>query len=639
MTGADTAWRRRRRMGWRAALGAAALLLLAGCATPVQVQRRDPRDVQRELTSTVISTGELSGPTQVVLHRQDLSALFDRDPEAAIAILHRTVTAGQADADALFALAEMSFQHAEQTGRQPYYLAASVYAFVYLFPADPARRPDPFDPRLRAASDIYNRGLTSGFASPDRSRVRLRSGRFELPFGSIDITFDAASVRWGNLVLSDFTPADELHVIGLQNRYRRAGIGAPLAASATAPVQETGFRVAAVLKVPVTALLRIDLAAHDLAQGRLSGSIEVYPAFEPSVVEIRGQQVPLEADTTAALAYGLSNPKIWRSEFAGFLQGDFFARQPSQLVGVEPYRRGQIPVVFIHGTGSSAGRWGDMLNDLQADPVIREHFQFWVFFYSTGNPVPYSALQLRTAIEDAVRTLDPQGTDPALRNMVLVGHSQGGLLAKMLVIDSGSRVWDAFSSKPLDQMRVSPETRALLQRAVFVKPLPEVRRVIFIATPHRGSFVAGSWVGRLIGRLVTMPLNVANALAETAAGYPDELRVDPRATRFGSVWSMSPGNPGLQALAAIPVSPEVAAHSIIAVQGNGPVETGDDGVVTYRSAHLDGVASELVVRSGHSVQANPRAVAEVRRILLLHLAESCPQGCALALGRAAAPAQ
>nr|WP_283949875.1 alpha/beta fold hydrolase [Limobrevibacterium gyesilva] len=533
----------------------------------------------------------------------------------------------------------MSFQHAEQTGRQPYYLAASVYAFVYLFPADPARRPDPFDPRLRAASDIYNRGLTSGFASPDRSRVRLRSGRFELPFGSIDITFDAASVRWGNLVLSDFTPADELHVIGLQNRYRRAGIGAPLAASATAPVQETGFRVAAVLKVPVTALLRIDLAAHDLAQGRLSGSIEVYPAFEPSVVEIRGQQVPLEADTTAALAYGLSNPKIWRSEFAGFLQGDFFARQPSQLVGVEPYRRGQIPVVFIHGTGSSAGRWGDMLNDLQADPVIREHFQFWVFFYSTGNPVPYSALQLRTAIEDAVRTLDPQGTDPALRNMVLVGHSQGGLLAKMLVIDSGSRVWDAFSSKPLDQMRVSPETRALLQRAVFVKPLPEVRRVIFIATPHRGSFVAGSWVGRLIGRLVTMPLNVANALAETAAGYPDELRVDPRATRFGSVWSMSPGNPGLQALAAIPVSPEVAAHSIIAVQGNGPVETGDDGVVTYRSAHLDGVASELVVRSGHSVQANPRAVAEVRRILLLHLAESCPQGCALALGRAAAPAQ
>ncbi|MCW3477169.1 alpha/beta fold hydrolase [Rhodovastum sp. RN2-1] len=626
-------------MGWRAALGAAALLLLAGCATPVQVQRRDPRDVQRELTSTVISTGELSGPTQVVLHRQDLSALFDRDPEAAIAILHRTVTAGQADADALFALAEMSFQHAEQTGRQPYYLAASVYAFVYLFPADPARRPDPFDPRLRAASDIYNRGLTSGFASPDRSRVRLRSGRFELPFGSIDITFDAASVRWGNLVLSDFTPADELHVIGLQNRYRRAGIGAPLAASATAPVQETGFRVAAVLKVPVTALLRIDLAAHDLAQGRLSGSIEVYPAFEPSVVEIRGQQVPLEADTTAALAYGLSNPKIWRSEFAGFLQGDFFARQPSQLVGVEPYRRGQIPVVFIHGTGSSAGRWGDMLNDLQADPVIREHFQFWVFFYSTGNPVPYSALQLRTAIEDAVRTLDPQGTDPALRNMVLVGHSQGGLLAKMLVIDSGSRVWDAFSSKPLDQMRVSPETRALLQRAVFVKPLPEVRRVIFIATPHRGSFVAGSWVGRLIGRLVTMPLNVANALAETAAGYPDELRVDPRATRFGSVWSMSPGNPGLQALAAIPVSPEVAAHSIIAVQGNGPVETGDDGVVTYRSAHLDGVASELVVRSGHSVQANPRAVAEVRRILLLHLAESCPQGCALALGRAAAPAQ
>jgi hypothetical protein len=90
---------------------------------------------------------------------------------------------------------------------------------------------------------------------------------------------------------------------------------------------------------------------------------------------------------------------------------------------------------------------------------------------------------------------------------------------------------------------------------------------------------------------------------------------------------MTPSNPALQALAAIPISPNVTAHSIIAVQGNGPIETGSDGVVTYKSAHIDGVASELAVRSGHSVQSNPHTVAEVRRILLLHLAETCPHGC------------
>lgn len=179
---------------WRAALSATAglLLVLAACATPVQVEQIDPRVVQHELTSNVISTGELSEPIQIVLHRQDLTERFASDPEGAIASLHRSVTTGEPDPGALFALAEMSFRHAEDTSKQAYYLAAAVYAFASLFPDDPAQRPDGFDPRLRTACDLYNRGLTSSFASADRSRVLLRSGRFALPFGSIDVTYDVA---------------------------------------------------------------------------------------------------------------------------------------------------------------------------------------------------------------------------------------------------------------------------------------------------------------------------------------------------------------------------------------------------------------------------------------------------------------
>jgi pimeloyl-ACP methyl ester carboxylesterase len=594
---------------------------------PGQVERADPRDVQRELTSNAISTGDISEPTQIVLHRQDLTERFESDPEGAIARLHRTVTAGEADPDALFALSEMSFRHAEDTGNHAYYLAAAVYAFAFLFPDDPAQRPNGFDPRFRTASDLYNRSLTSGFASADRSRVLLRSGRYELPFGTIDVTFDPATARWGDLALSEFTPADELHITGLQNRYRQRGIGAPLATNATAAGNEKEFQVAPEVKVPVTALLRIDVSRQKLAQGHLRGNIDVYPAFEPSSVEIRGQSVPLEVDTSAAFAYGLSDPKIWRSEFAGFLSGDYFDKNRFPIDGLEPYRPGQIPVVFIHGTGSSSGRWADLVNDLQSDPVIRDHFQFWWFSYSTGNPTPFSALRLRTAIEDAVHELDPQGKDPMLRQIVLIGHSQGGLLAKMLVIDSGSRLWDAFSSQPLEELSVSPQTRDLLRRAVFVTPVPEVRRVIFIATPQHGSFVAGSTIGQFLGRLVSLPTDVVTALGETIGGNPDAALLAPGSAGFGGVWSMTPDNPALKAFAAIPVSPKVAAHSIIAVEGDGPVETGDDGVVTYQSAHIPEAKSELVVRSSHSVQSNPHTVAEVRRILLLHLAEACPQGC------------
>jgi hypothetical protein len=117
---------------WRVALSSVAglLLLLAGCATPIQVERIDPRDVQRQLTSNVISTAKISPDSQIVLQQRDLWQLYQADPEAAITLLHRTVAGGQAAPDILFALAEMSFRLAEKTAKQPNYLAATIYAFV-----------------------------------------------------------------------------------------------------------------------------------------------------------------------------------------------------------------------------------------------------------------------------------------------------------------------------------------------------------------------------------------------------------------------------------------------------------------------------------------------------------------------------
>ena len=629
-----------RTISWRHSVTCAAVLLmlfLAGCTTPVSVDRSDPRDVQRELTSNVISTNQLSGPTEIVLRREDLSDAFRRYPEAAIAALHGIAVAGPDNPDLLFALSELSFRHAEDSGKQSYYLAASVYAWAFLFPADPSLRPSAFDPRTRTATDLYNRGLTSAFASADRSRVELRSGTFDLPFGAIDIAFDTNSARWGDLALTAFVPADELHISGLQNRYRQRGIGAPLAAETAAPTANGGFQITPTVKVPMTALLRIDPTQAALAQGRLRGTLTLYSAFDPSSVQITGETVPLEVDTSAAFVYGLSDPKIWQSEFAGFLSGDYFDKDRSPIDGLEPYRPGQIPVIFIHGTGSSSGRWADLINDLQSDPAIREHFQFWTYSYSTGNPTAFSALRLRDAIDETLHAIDPQGKDPALKQIVLVGHSQGGLIAKYLVIDSGSKIWDAASTKPIDELNISPELRDLLRRATFVTPMPQVTRVIFIATPQRGSYVAGSTVGQLLGRLVTLPLTLATTLGEAVTGNQDALTMRPAGGGFGSVWSMTPSNPVLQAFAAIPVAPTVSAHSIIAVQGDGPVETGNDGVVTYKSAHIDEAKSELVVRSGHSVQANPHTVAEVRRILLLHLAQACLTGCPSAV-TATAPA-
>jgi pimeloyl-ACP methyl ester carboxylesterase len=610
--------------------GLLALLLAAGCATPVGVERSDPQSVHRELTGNVLSTGELSGFTQNVLRLGGMAESAEDDPEAALATLHEAVATGIAGQNAMFAYAELAFKHASEGGGRPYYLAAAVYAFAYLFPEGEGEPPSPFDPRYRWAVELYNLAVTKAFEAEGGAQVELTSGVYELPFGRLDVTFDQDRLVWGDLQLTEFAPAAELEVYGLRNRYRRPGLGAPLAAETSAIDPVKGFQVAARQRVPVTALLRIDDARRALAAGQISAALEIYTPIDPEETTIAGRRVPLEVEPTASLAYGLSNPDIWATELRGFLLGDLLQTAPTNLVELQPHQPGRFPVVFVHGTASSAGRWADMLNDLVSFPDIRDRFEFWFFSYETGNPIPYSALQLRQALERAVASLDPEGQDAALRDMVIIGHSQGGLLAKMTAIDTGSRLWDGLSNRPLDELRMQPETRELLQEALFLEPEPFIGRVVFIATPHRGSYLAEFSLGRFVAGLVRLPFNLLRAGGDVVTNNPDAFTFDPTRTRFGSVYGMTPGSPLITGLADIPVAPGIPAHSIVAVRGDGPVEEGSDGVVRYESAHIEGVESELIVRSGHSVQANPQTVLEVRRILLLHAEEACREkgiGC------------
>jgi pimeloyl-ACP methyl ester carboxylesterase len=608
-------------------------LLLATCAVPVTVERVDPRTVHRELTANVLTVGEESNASRIVLYRWDLTERFESDPEGALAQLHAVVVGGSAGRDELFTLAELSFLYAERTGKQEYYLAAAVYAYALLFPHGAADPLYPVDPRLRLAADLYNRGLTSAFASADRSVVELRGGTRALPFGELTVELDPKWLRWGDRRLVNFVPVAELEVRGLRERYRRPGIGAPLAAGTAPFTPDTKLRdfVGRATKVPVTALLRFDDPRPSLATGRITGALEIYDGNTTDVVEIDGQRVPLEVEPSAAFAYTLSESAIWDWELRGFLVGDLLkgfvvatklGEARAQLLFMQPYQRGRIPVVFVHGTASGPGRWADMLNSLENDPWLRTRFQYWFFYYDTGNPVTYSADVLRMSLRLIVDQLDPDGVDAALRQMVIIGHSQGGLLTKMTAIDSGTELWNTVSSRPLDELVLRESTREELRRTLFLKPLPFVRRIIFIATPHRGSYQAGSWVAQWVAGFASLPKGFMDSVGELVTGNAGAVVLSmgglPR-----SIQHMTPGNPFVQALASIPVAPGIAVNSIVAVSGNGPIAEDDDGVVKYTSAHLDAAESELVIHSGHSVQGHPLAIAEVRRILYRHGEDAC----------------
>ena len=177
-----------------------------------------------------------------------------------------------------------------------------------------------------------------------------------------------------------------------------------------------------------------------------------------------------------------------------------------------PTGQGHIPVVFVHGTASSPARWAEMFNELRNDRALWGHYQFWVFTYNTGNPVVYSAGILAEGLRKTVQELDPEGKDPALKKMIVIGHSQGGLLTKMTVIDTGKRFGTLVSTVPFEEVQASPEAKEILRRSVFFTPVPSVKRVVFLSTPHGGSFLSGGWIGRLTSKFISLPFRLADTM-------------------------------------------------------------------------------------------------------------------------------
>ena len=597
-------------------------LLSSGCATPIGVTRVDPRTAQYELTANALNTDRPSSFSSQQLLNRDLYEMFDENPKEALAKLHKGLEP-TGDEDRVFALAELSFLHAENSGDRSYYLAAAASAYAFLLPGKNGTPPRAIDPRARWAVDIYNRALARGFTSNDGDHVVLKGGQFALPFGALTITFDERDLIWAGFRLKDFVSAAELQVRGLRNRYRNPGVGAPLVASLE-PVESLASaqykRIPPRMKIPVSAFLRFDDARAAITSGKLTAKLELYNPDSARTVKINNVDVPIEYEITSALADTLEGSPVWDFEIAGFRAGDFklLGQKTIQdgLFIIGPHRFGHIPVVLVHGTASSPARWAEMVNEVGNDPKLFDRYELWLFMYNTGNPIAYSAMLLRDALSKTVAEIDPEGKDPGLKQMIVMGHSQGGLLTKMTAIDSGMRLWP-FKVPP-EELDVSAETKELVTHGLIIKPLPFVKRVIFVATPHRGSYQALGFLGGLASWLVNMPGRLAKLSVDVLTLQKQGVLLGGVAGIPTSIDNMNPNNFFIKNLASIPVADGVVAHSIIAVDSDGPLDEAGDGVVKYISAHIDGVASEKIVRSSHSVQGNPETIQEVKRILAEH---------------------
>jgi hypothetical protein len=227
---------------------------------------------------------------------------------------------------------------------------------------------------------------------------------------------------------------------------------------------------------------------------------------------------------------------------------------------------------------------------------------------------------LRNDLTETAKFLDPKGKDATLQHMVVIGHSQGGLLAKLTATDTGDKLWRLVSPTSIDQLQIDEPTRELLRTNFFFKPLPCVARVIFIATPHRGSYRNSRFLQKILNSFMTIPKEMVNDFGSVLK-LKNTIRL-PASVRDGvpsSLASMDTDNPFMLTLADIPVAPGVKANSVIAIQGDEQPPKGSDGVVEYTSAHVDYAESEFIVRDGHSCQGNPLTIDEIRRILMKNL--------------------
>jgi pimeloyl-ACP methyl ester carboxylesterase len=285
----------------------------------------------------------------------------------------------------------------------------------------------------------------------------------------------------------------------------------------------------------------------------------------------------------------------------------------------EPYQPGKIPVVMVHGLLASPLAWTNMFNDLRADQTLRKHYQFWFYLYPTANPYLATAADLRRRLNELRAELDPERRDPSLDQMVFVGHSMGGLVSKLLTVDGGDDFFALVSPKPFSEIRLASDTRSELEPIFMFQRQPFVRRVVFIATPHHGSNLSPTLAGKLVDKFIQLPKNFMTVTADLTKENPD-LQLKLQNGRVPtSVDLLAPGAPALELLAARPKPAGVHYHSIIG-ETCGKGLDGSDGVVTVRSAHLDGVDSEIIIQAGHtSIHDHPRAVLEVWRILQEHL--------------------
>lgn len=597
------------------------------------------------------SARQPSERAQLLLREYDLLRRYRQDPDSVINFLTELAGNG-ATMEEVSALAEVSEIQADwsmsigdQQRAARLYATAVLHSYQFLFDPKHEMNRNAYDPQFRSICDTYNRSL-EGLLREVCSAEKLQPGHMvKIGNAQRGIEFEVQlEGRWKDQEFERFELVSDYEARGIENHYHTYGLGVPLIA-VRKQQQESHSNYEKYyppdLTLPMTAFMRLQPGEVESLWKSQTDSgpefnvsraiLSLYDPLERTQVKLDSQVIPLESDITTPLAYGLKNPLVNRGVYAtAALLNAEFAPELFGMYMLEPYDPNKIPVVMVHGLWSSPVTWVHMFNDLRANHDIHDNYQFWFYAYPTGQPFWISAQQMRRDLASIHRELDPRGDSQSLDQMILVGHSMGGLISLMQTQESEDHYWNVISDQPIESLVGNANTIDLLRKTFYFHPNPAIERVITIATPLKGSEFANGAARWVSHKLITLPNVVTRDFKALAAANKNKIKSSSMLTTATSIDSLSPSDEVFDALAIAKQASRVKTHNIVGrlpqrllarISGSSNQSSGD-GIVKVESAHNDVAVSEVFVPAEHSsVHQHPGAIYEVRRVLLEHLAE------------------
>ncbi len=619
-------------------------LLLSGCAGVKSVSV-NTNDYMSQRRGDILTTGEMSSAVGVALQVVGINEKQCRTtPEQCRSQLTENI--GLDDEQRMSALAELWLQEALAMDQKinegilgedvlNAYLESARYSYAYLFLTERSPSQRALEDRQTQVRDYYNFAVQQTVTRTfNHHQKRLREsinqqGQFSVTSKLWSITGQLNEVRLAERqqIPEQLIPASSLTFKGLRNQYRRDGIGAELVAVTSRRVVNKNSREDAFSETPfpaVTAVLRFQ--GETLAEVLKTQDVEllVFDPYRRDSVRLAGTQVPLAANFTSGYGLWLARSGFARQSLLTLVGRGEVLEKPRVYL-MQPYDPKRRVIIMLHGLASSPEAWINVANEVLGDETLRKNFQVWQVYYPTNAPLAFNQHSIRKAIEETLQNFDPEGKNRASQDVVLIGHSMGGVLARLLVSDSGDQFW-----KPIVKMyglegERKEAARKKLHDYAWFKPMPEVSRAVFIAAPHRGTPFAENRFSRFAAGIVKLPVSMLGRVTEIAQLLidPSSANAAPLTRPLNSISNLSNQDPFVRLAADLPISAKVPFHSIMGNDTpNLSLEQSSDGVVPYSSAHLNGAQSEKVIRSWHSVQETPEAIVEVRRILHKHLKDT-----------------